>query len=87
MLTTTFGKSLLAHPLCSSDFGAFKFIIFPKLKISLKLSNFESVEDIRSNVITLMKRLTESGLQQRFQAWQNRSNASILNIAAVIKSQ
>jgi len=44
---------------------------------SLKGSHFESVEDIQSNVITVLKGLSENDSQQISQAWQRCWNVFI----------
>jgi hypothetical protein len=48
--------------------------MFPELIISLNRSTYEPDENIRSDMATVLKPLSENGFYQYWQAWKKRWN-------------
>jgi hypothetical protein len=69
---TTLGKTIIlpkpyATPVPEHavlNLGTRDFFMLPKIKMSLKMSEYESLEDIQSNVTTVLERLSEGHVQQ-----------------------
>jgi hypothetical protein len=49
------------------DLAPAKFFLFPKLKTTLKLSRFKTIEEIQENEIREMRTITKSAFQEPFQ--------------------
>ena len=55
--------SVVPHPPYSPDLAPADFFLFPKLKITLKGSRFQTTEEIQENEIRELRTITESALQ------------------------
>jgi len=63
---------VVPHPPHSPDLAPADFLLFPKLKTTLKGRRFQTVEDIQENVIRELRAITESAFQEAFQQWKKR---------------
>ena len=59
---------ILDHPPYSPDLAPCDYFLFPKLKGTIKGTRFEGVEDIKSNVMSFLKRIAKEDFAERFQA-------------------
>ena len=64
--------TILDYPPYSPDLAPCDYLLFPKLKGTIKGTRFEGVEDIKSNVTSLLKRITKEDFAECFQAWRRR---------------
>jgi hypothetical protein len=54
------------HPLYSPDVASAEFLLFPKLKTTLKGRRFQTIEEIKENAIRELRAITESAFQEEF---------------------
>ena len=64
--------TVLEHPPYSPDLAPCYFILFPKNKLVLKETRFESIDTVKAKTTELMNKLLEDGLQRCFQQWKIR---------------
>jgi transposase len=64
--------SAVPHPPYSPDLAPADFFLFPKLKITLKGHNFQTIEEIQENATRDLRAITESAFQEAFQQWKKR---------------
>ena len=64
--------TILDHPPYSPDLAPCDYFLFPKLKGTIKGTRFEGVEDIKSNVMSFLKRITKEDCAECFQVWRRR---------------
>ena len=62
--------TILDHPPYSPDLALCDYFLFPKLKGTIKGTHFEGVEDIKSNVMSFLKRITKEDFAKCFQVWR-----------------
>jgi hypothetical protein len=60
------------HSPCSPDLASCDFLLFPKLKNSLKGQRFADLSDIKRNVKTLLRGIPENDFQDCFRQWHHR---------------
>jgi len=60
------------HPSYSPDLAPADFLLFPKLKTTLKGCHFQAIEEIRENAIRELHAITGSAFQEAFQQWKKR---------------
>jgi transposase len=58
------------HPPYSPDLAPADFFLFPKLRTTLKGHNFQTIEEIKENVIRELCAITGSVFQEAFQQWK-----------------
>jgi len=63
-------KSVVPHPPYSPDLAPADFLLFPKLKTTLKGRGFQTTEEIQENAIRELRTITESAFQEAFQQWK-----------------
>jgi len=56
----------------SPDLAPAELLLFPKLKTTLKVRRFQTVEEIQENAIRELRTITESAFQEAFQQWKKR---------------
>ena len=59
--------SVVPHPHYSPDLAPADFLLFPKLKTTLKGRHFQITEEIQENAIRELRAIAESALQEAFQ--------------------
>jgi hypothetical protein len=52
------------------DFAPCDFFLFPKLKILLKGTHFQSTEDIHKKMAELLKAVSQNDFRRRFETWK-----------------
>jgi len=62
--------TVLEHPPYSPDLAPCDFILYPKIKFSLKGTRFESVDAVKAKATEHMNKLSEDNLQHCFQQWK-----------------
>ena len=62
-------RSYLANSL---DLAPADFFVFPQIKTTLKGCRFQTIEEIKGNVIKELCSITESVFQEAFQQWKKR---------------
>jgi len=62
--------SVVPHPPYSPDLAPADFLLFPKLKTTLKRRSFQTIEEIQENTIRELHTITESAFQEAFQQWK-----------------
>ena len=62
--------SVVPHPPYSPDLAPADFILFPKLKTTLKGHRFQTTEEIQENAVRYLHTITESAFQKAFQQWK-----------------
>ena len=60
----------MPHPPYSPDLTPADFLLFPKVKTTLKVRRFQTIEEIQENAITELHAITESAFQEVFQQWK-----------------
>jgi ribosomal protein L11 methylase PrmA len=63
-------KTIVPHPPYSPDLAPSDFFLFLKLKTTLKVSLFQTIEQIQENVIRELCAITESAFQESFKQWK-----------------
>jgi transposase len=63
---------VLHHAPYSPDLAPCDFFLFPKLKHSLKETNFQTTEDIQRKTTDLLKGFTQNDFQKCFHTWKER---------------
>ena len=58
--------TILDHPPYSPDLAPCDYFLFPKLKGTIKGTHFEGVEDIKSNVMSFLKRIMKENFAECF---------------------
>jgi len=64
--------SVVSYPPYSQDLAPADFFLFLKLKTILKGHRFQTIEDIKENVIRELRAITESAFQEVFKQWKKR---------------
>jgi transposase len=64
--------SVVPHPPYSPDLGPADFLLFLRLKTTLKGHHFQSLEKIQENAIRKLCIITERAFQEAFQQWKKR---------------
>ena len=64
--------SVVPYPPYSPDLAPADFFLFPKLKATLKVRRFQTIEEIQVNVIRELRAITKSAFQEAFQPWKKR---------------
>ena len=64
--------SVVLHPPYFPDLAPADFILFPKIKTTLKGRRFQIIELIQENAIRELHAITESAFQEAFQQWKKR---------------
>jgi len=67
---TKHGTAVVPQPLYSPDLAPADFLLFPKLKSSLKGCRFQTVEDIEENSIRDLRAIPQNTFQDAFQNWK-----------------
>ena len=62
----------MPHPPYSPDLAPADFLLFPKLKTTLKGRRFKTIEEIQGNGIRELRAITESAFQEAFQRLKKR---------------
>jgi len=62
--------SVVPHPPYSPDLAPADFLLFPKLKTTLKGRHFHTIEEIQENSIRELRAITESAFQEAIQQWK-----------------
>ena len=60
----------MPHPPYSLDLAPAAFLLFPKLKTTLKGCHFQTIEEIQENVTRELHIIRESAVQEAFQQWK-----------------
>ena len=68
---------VITQPPHSPDLTLSDFWLFPTLKMGLKGTRFATVEDIKSNVTTELRKIPKEAFCQCFQQWQDRWNVCV----------
>jgi hypothetical protein len=64
--------SIIPYPLDSTDLASCDFLLFPKMKLKLKGSRFDTIEEIQAESPRVLDTLTENHFQEAFQKWRRR---------------
>jgi hypothetical protein len=64
--------TVLPHPPYSPDLAPADFILFPKLKSTLKGRQFQTIQEITENSQMELRAVPEKAYQDCFQKWQRR---------------
>ena len=64
--------SVITQPPYSPDLAPSDFWLFPTLKIGLKGTRFATLEGIKSNATTELRKIPKEGFRRCFQQWQGR---------------
>jgi len=59
--------STVPHPPYSPDLAPADFFLFSKLKTTLKVRRFQTIEEIQENAVRELRAITESAFQEAFQ--------------------
>jgi len=73
--------SVVLHPSYSPDLAPADFFLFPKLKTTLKVRRFQTIEEKQENAMRELRAITESAFQEAFQQLQKRWERCIANRA------
>jgi len=60
------------HPPYSLDLAPCDFWLFPKVQMTMKGKDFESIQDIEAAMTVQLKTLTNEDFQNCFRKWQER---------------
>jgi len=58
------------HQPYSLDLAPYDFWLFPKVKMTMKVKRFESIQDIEAAMTAQLKTLTKEDFQNCFRKWQ-----------------
>jgi hypothetical protein len=64
--------AVITHPPYSPDLAPCDFFLFPKMKLKLKGSLFDTTEKIQAESHSVLDTLTEKDFQEAFQKWRRR---------------
>jgi hypothetical protein len=64
--------AVIAHPPYSPDLAPCDIFLFPKTKLKLKGSRFDTIEEIQAESQRVLDTLTEKDFQEAFQKWRRR---------------
>jgi transposase len=62
--------TVVFQPPYSPDFAPADFFLFPKLKFSLKVRRFQTIEEIEENSIRYLRAIPQNKFQDAFQEWK-----------------
>jgi hypothetical protein len=62
--------AVIVHPPYSPDLAPGDFFLFPKMKLKLKISRFDTIEKIQAESQRLLDTLAEEDFQEAFQKWR-----------------
>jgi hypothetical protein len=61
--------NMLEHPACSPGLAPTDFLLFLKIKETLKERHFVDIYDIRINTMTALKAIPQNQFQNSFEGW------------------
>jgi hypothetical protein len=64
--------AFIPHPPYSPNLATCDFFLFPKMKLKLKGSWFDTTEKIQAELQKVLDTLTEKDFQEVFQTWRRR---------------
>jgi hypothetical protein len=64
--------AVMPHPPYSTDLTPGDFFLFPKMKLKLKRSRFDTIEKVQTELQGVLDTLTEKDFQEVFQKWRRR---------------
>jgi hypothetical protein len=64
--------TICPHPTYSPDLAPCDFWLHPRVKICIKGTRFESIQDIEAATTAQLKTLTKEDFQNCFKKWQDR---------------
>jgi hypothetical protein len=67
------------HPPYSPDLAPYGFLLFPKMKLNLKLRWIDTIEEIHAELQRVLDALAENYFRKAFQKWRRRWNWKYLN--------
>jgi hypothetical protein len=62
--------AVIPHPPYSPDLAPCEFFLFPKMKLKLKGSGFDTTEEIQAESQRVLDTLTEKDFHEAFQKWR-----------------
>jgi transposase len=68
---------VVPQPPYSPDFAPAEFFLFPKLKSTLKGSQFQTVEKIKENSLQNLGAIPQSTFQDAFQNWKKKKLGAV----------
>ena len=78
-------RHVVPHPPYSPDLAPADFLLFPKLKTTLKGRRFQTIDEIQEKAIRELRAITESAFQEAFQQWKKRWERCIANRGTTLK--
>ena len=76
---------VIIQPPCSPDLAPSDFWLFPTLKMGLKGTRFATMEDIKSNETTELRKIPKEAFRRGLQQWQNRWSKCVCVCVCVCK--
>ncbi len=67
----------MSHPPYSPDLSPYDYFLFPKLKLELKGTKFDTIDDIMRGVTTKLKGILEAAFAEAMERLLNRANRCI----------
>jgi hypothetical protein len=64
--------ALIPHPPYFPGLAPCDFLLFPKMKLTLKGRQFDPIEEIQAESSRVLDTLTEKDFQEAFQKWRRR---------------
>jgi hypothetical protein len=62
--------AVIPHPPYSPDMISCDFFLYPKMKLKLKESRFDTFEEIQAKRQRMLDNVTEKDFQEQFQKWR-----------------
>jgi len=78
--------NIIEQPPYSPDMAPADFFLFPKLKLSLRGTRFQSIEDIKENLRRELKSIPENAFKKCFDDWIIRWHKCIISEGVYFES-